>query len=119
MPTRDFSFVTDTVAAMLAAAKAPESAIGSVLNVGAGKEISIGELASLIGELMDVAPEIVVEEHRERPEGSEVERLLCDSTKAREVLGWKPEVSLREGLSRTVEWIQENARRYRDTGYRV
>ena len=82
-------------------------------NLGTGREISIGELAATILKSLGKDLPVVTENERVRPEGSEVERLCADPTKARELLGWEPKHSLEEGLSRTIEWIRENNERYR------
>ena len=123
-PTRDFSFVRDTVAGM-ACALASEKAVGEVVNLGSGFEISIGDVVQLIGEVMGAELEVDVDPQRLRPEASEVDRLCCDNRKAFERLGWKPELSglegLRKGLELTVEWFSDpaNARRHRADGYGV
>ena len=106
-PTRDFNFVTDTVAGFLAVAEC-DRALGEVVNVGSGREIAIGELIELLISTSGRDARMVTDETRLRPAGSEVERLLCDNTRAREWAGWAPEVSLEEGLRRTAEWVQAN-----------
>lgn len=103
-PTRDFNFVTDTVRGFLAVA-ASDRAVGEVVNIGSGREISIGALVDLLVQITDRQVKVTVEDRRLRPEGSEVERLLCDNRRAREWTGWEPEVPLEEGLRRTAEWI--------------
>jgi len=117
-PTRDLTYVTDTAEGYLLAAAHPE-AIGQTINLGSGREISIGDLARLIADLSGRSVELEVEPDRVRPEGSEVERLLSDNTRARELLGWQPKVSLEEGLRRTIEWIKDNLQRYRPDVYTV
>ena len=100
-------------------AESPE-AIGKTVNVGSGREIAVGELASLIARLMDKQVTIEGDDtDRVRPGGSEVERLLADNTLARELMGWRPAISLEEGLSRTIEWIRANQDRYRPDVYTV
>lgn len=107
-PTRDLLYVEDTARAFIAAAEA-DAAVGDVIHVGTGHETSIGDLATIIGRLFGVHVGIDTDENRVRPENSEVERLLCDPTKAREVLGWTPELAgaagLEEGLRRTISWF--------------
>jgi NAD dependent epimerase/dehydratase len=116
-PTRDFSFVEDTVNGFIAAAES-ERGIGEVVNIGSGFEISIGETAALIAEIMGAQIEIATDEARLRPERSEVERLWADCTKARALLGWAPRYGgregLRDGLRQTIPWFldPENLRRY-------
>jgi len=106
-PTRDFTFVSDTVDAFVKAAEA-EDVVGETINVGSGTEISIGDLAKQIITLVGRNVPIVTDEARVRRKGSEVERLLCDNSKARELLGWQPEHTLEQGLEKTIPWVQEN-----------
>jgi dTDP-glucose 4,6-dehydratase len=117
-PTRDLNYVSNTVDGYMLAAASP-AAIGRTINLGSGREISIGELAQLIAKVMDRSITIGEEEKRVRPEGSEVERLLADTTLARDLLGWHPRVSLEEGLRPTVDWVAEHLDLYRDEGYVV
>ncbi len=118
-PTRDLNYVSNTVDGFLAAAAAPDDALGQTVNLGSGRDISIGDLAALIGRLMD--REIVVEsaQPRKRPPKSEVERLQADSGLARRLLGWEPRVELEEGLRRTIAWMRERPERYRPDAYTV
>jgi len=111
-PTRDLSFVHDTVRGFIRMAQCP-AAVGKVINVGAGKEISIGDLVKKIGSLMKKEIVVTHESSRVRPEKSEVERLLCDNTRASEILAWEPRMNLDEGLSRTIEWVEQNLGRFR------
>jgi NAD dependent epimerase/dehydratase len=104
-PVRDFTFVTDTARAFVAAAEAPE-AVGLTLNVGAGKGITIGALAELIIELTGTSAEVVADEQRVRPEASEVFELVADAGLLRETTGWVPQVELRDGLGRVIEWVR-------------
>ncbi len=82
---RDFTYVSDTVEGFVKAAES-EQAVGETINLGCGKEISIGELADLIVEIIGKPVKIVVEQERLRPEKSEVMRLLSDNRKAYEFL---------------------------------
>ncbi len=123
-PTRDFTFVTDTVAGMIAILEC-DAAVGEVTNIGTGFEISVGETAKLIGEAMGIEIEIASAAERLRPDASEVERLCCDSTKLRRSTGWRPAHEGREGLLRglatTAAWFADpaNRARYRDGAYVV
>lgn len=117
-PTRDLNFVANTVEGFLAAAASP-AAIGRTINLGSGREISIGDLAALIGRLLDQPLPVTQEDQRLRPEKSEVERLLADNTLARTLLGWEPRVSLEDGLARTIEWLRTNQVHYRPDTYAV
>jgi NAD dependent epimerase/dehydratase len=108
-PTRDFNFVSDTVSGFVAAIDAP-AAVGQVINLGSGFEISIGDTARTIAELMDVPIELDLDAERLRPQASEVDRLLACNEKARRLLGWKPAygkiAGLRRGLAETIEWFR-------------
>lgn len=115
-PTRDLNYVANTVDGFIAAASAPD-AIGKTFNLGSGREISMGELAYLIGGLSGQEVSIESEAVRVRPENSEIERLLADATLARQVLGWQPAVSLEEGLRRTIRWIADHLDHYRQGVY--
>lgn len=121
-PTRDFNHVTDTVAAFLAALTSDTGA-GEVINVGSGFEISIGDTARLIAELMGADIEILCDEQRLRPQRSEVERLCASREKAQRLLGWQPRYAgregLRGGLTQTIVWFRDPAhlKLYRPDSY--
>jgi NAD dependent epimerase/dehydratase len=106
-PTRDFTYATDTAEGFLAVALADRT-LGEVVNLGTGTEVSIGDLAKALIIASGRPAEIVVDPTRLRPGGSEVERLLSDNTKARELAGWQPRVDLDEGLRRTSAWVAEH-----------
>jgi NAD dependent epimerase/dehydratase len=110
--TRDLNFVANTVDGFVAAAETP-AAVGQIFNFGSGREISIGDLAQLIAGRIGKNIQIEPQSERLRPRGSEVERLLADSRRAREILGWTPRVSLEEGLDRTIGWLQTHQKDYR------
>jgi NAD dependent epimerase/dehydratase len=118
-PTRDFTYVTDTVEAFVRIADC-SAAVGRVVNVGTGREISIGDLVDRIERVVDRDGGAVVrDEERVRPAASEVERLCANADLARELFGWEPTVSLDEGLAATAEWIAQNMDRYRVGAYTV
>ncbi|NGO76155.1 NAD-dependent epimerase/dehydratase family protein [Streptomyces sp. YC504] len=117
-PTRDFTYVTDTARGFLAVG-ACDRALGEVVNLGTGREISIGDLAAELIAATGAKAEVVVDPSRLRPAASEVERLLSDNSRAREWAAWKPEVSLREGLSRTSEWVAANLGLFDVSRYQV
>jgi len=106
-PTRDYTFVRDTVNGFIKMAES-KSSIGEVINIGSNFEISMGDLAQRISSLLNKDIEIVQDSSRVRPLKSEVKRLWCDNAKAKRLLGWEPQVSLDEGLKETIEWISEN-----------
>ncbi|MGZ4177061.1 MAG: SDR family NAD(P)-dependent oxidoreductase [Solirubrobacteraceae bacterium] len=115
-PRRDLTFVRDTAAGMIAAATAPE-AVGETVQLGTGEAVSVGEIVELVSELMGKELHPVLDEARVRPANSEVELLLSEPARARDLLGWEPRVALREGLEQTIEWVALNAKRYRADEY--
>lgn len=117
-PTRDLNYVADTVEGFIKAAGSPE-AIGEVINLGTGREISIGELARRIMAVLGKDLPIETEVERVRPVKSEVERLCADNSKARELLGWEPRFTLEQGVAATIEWMRENNERYRPGVYTI
>ncbi|MDA8131845.1 MAG: NAD-dependent 4,6-dehydratase LegB [Elusimicrobia bacterium] len=119
-PTRDLNYVTDTCAGFMALAEC-DAAIGRTVNIGSGLEISVGDLAEKIIALSGKRVKIVCDSQRKRPAKSEVERLLCDNTKIKELTGWAPKVSLEDGLRNTIAWFKnsENMKRYKWDIYNV
>lgn len=117
-PVRDFLFVEDTIAGVLDFA-AWDGAPGSLLHIGTGEGVRIEEVVRLAGEVLGRELEVRLDEQRVRPDASEVQRLVCDASRAREALGWEPQVSLRKGLERTADWIERNLQRYRPDVYAV
>lgn len=117
-PTRDFTYVTDTVEGFIKAAEHPAS-IGKILNLGSNDEISIGDLAVRIRGLMKDSFELAFDESRMRPEQSEVERLWSDNSKAGKIIEWEPVVSLDNGLELTIEWFRENRHLYKEHLYHM
>ena len=123
-PTRDFNYVQDTVRGFVAVAEC-DGAVGQVVNVGSNYEVSVGDTARLIAELMGREVEFTSDEQRMRPQGSEVERLWADNTLARELTGWTPEYpgveGLKRGLQETIDWFtrSENLRRYKAGVYNI
>jgi NAD dependent epimerase/dehydratase len=123
-PTRDFNYVRDTVRGFVAVAQC-DAAVGQVVNVGSNYEISIGDTARLIADVMGRDVEIESDERRLRPAASEVERLWANNARVQALTGWSPEYAGREGLRRglgeTVEWFGDpaNLRRYRADLYNI
>ena len=109
-PTRDFNYIADAVAGFIAALES-DKGVGEVINVGSNFEISIGDTAKTIAEVMGVEIEILCDEQRIRPEKSEVERLWACNKKARELLGWQPQYGgldgFRRGMGETVAWFTQ------------
>ncbi len=104
-PTRDLTYVTDTVRGFLLA-MACDEAIGRPINLGTGQSITIGELAERAIRLTGRDVPVVTDAERVRPETSEVLRLRSDNRLARDLIGWEPQVSLDEGLRLTIEWVR-------------
>ena len=115
-PTRDYTYVKDVVEGFIKVAESPKS-VGEVINIGSNFEISIGDLANQIISLTGKNAEIITDPVRVRPQDSEVERLWCDNTKARELLGWTPTTSLEKGLKETIEWISKHIDLYKPELY--
>ena len=115
-PTRDYTYVQDVVEAFINVAESPKS-VGEVINIGSNFETSIGDLANKIISLVGKNTEIITDPVRVRPQDSEVERLWCDNTKAKRLLGWEPKTSLDDGLERTIEWISDNLNLYKPELY--
>ena len=121
-PTRDFTFVSDTARAFELLAEC-DAAVGQVVNAGSGFEISIGDTARAIMELMGREVSIVTDEQRLRPEASEVERLWADSERMRALTGWTPDhgglEGFRRGLDQTIGWFTDpaNLARYKTDRY--
>jgi len=117
-PTRDFSYIKDTVRGFISVAESDRS-IGEVINIGSNFEISVGDTVKLISDIMGAPVEIETDDVRIRPEKSEVERLWADNAKAKKLAGWEPQYSGREGLRRglveTIDWFQdpENLKAYK------
>ena len=117
-PRRDLAYVDDTVNGFLQAGSS-DGVIGETFNLGANEEISIGDLAQTIIRLINRPVQITTDPQRLRPERSEVLRLWSDNRKAKERLGWSPEVSLETGLRHTIEWISKHLDRYQIGKYAV
>ncbi len=117
-PSRDLTFVSDTVDGFVRAASVDE-AVGQETNLGTNVGVTIGELAEKIFALVGKKPRIVSDTRRVRPEKSEVMRLLASNAKAKQLLGWSPQVTLDEGLRLTVAWIREHLAAYRPDEYTV
>ena len=115
-PTRDYTYVKDVIEAFIKVAESPQS-IGEFINIGSNFETSIGDLAEKIVSLIEKNVEIVSDKTRIRPPKSEVERLWCDNTKAKRLLGWEPTTSLDEGLKKTIGWISDNINLYKPELY--
>lgn len=123
-PTRDFSYVQDTVSGFIAALS-NDAALGEVINLGSNFEISIVDTAHIIADTMNASIEVIADGARMRPEKSEVERLWADNTKAKELFDWRPTYSGRDGFKRglaeTIDWFTKvgNLREYKPEIYNL
>ncbi len=123
-PTRDFSFVNDTVNGFVSA-MGSERSFGEVVNLGSGFEVSIEATVQMIEEIMGVTTDVQTHEDRVRPPLSEVDRLWADTSKAKDLLGWQPVYGgldgFRRGLEETITWFREpkNLARYKSDVYNV
>jgi len=115
-PRRDFLFVKDTVRGFIQFGKC-EGAVGKVVNIGTGTDISIEELVMKILGLMGKQGKIEVEDRRIRPEKSEVMQLLSDTRLAQKLFQWAPRYTLEDGLKETIEWYQKNLSRFKVGSY--
>ena len=117
-PTRDFTFVEDTAAA-IAACGIADGVEGETLNFGTGEEHAVGDVATRILELLGRDLAVVATDERRRPRASEVERLIADASKARSMLDWAPATSFEAGLQHTIDWITRSLGEYRPDVYAI
>ena len=117
-PTRDFNFVKDTANGFIEIAKS-EKTIGEEINIATQEEISIGELAQELIKQINPSAKIICEEQRLRPDKSEVNRLLGDNTKIKEMTNWEPKYTLEKGLAETIEWLKCNLDKYKIDIYNI
>ncbi|MGI9255024.1 MAG: GDP-mannose 4,6-dehydratase, partial [Thermomicrobiales bacterium] len=117
-PSRDFTYATDTAAGFMAIA-ASEATIGGVYNLGSGREVSIADLVRIVGETLGRDLTVETDAQRLRPDASEVDRLLADSSLARTVTGWQATVPLEEGIARVIDWQQSRGGAFDPARYAV
>ncbi|MBM3262408.1 MAG: GDP-mannose 4,6-dehydratase [candidate division Zixibacteria bacterium] len=117
-PVRDFNYVENLTDAFVRAGTC-DAVVGEVINIGTGNEISIGDLARRVIAIIGREVVLVEDSQRFRPPRSEVRRLIADARRAETLLGWKPTVSLDEGLTRTIQWISHHIDRYRTDRYHI
>ena len=116
-PRRDMTFVSDTVAGMIAAATA--DAVGRTVQLGTGETVSVGEIVTVVAELLGRSLEVEHDASRVRPPGSEVALLVSAPELAASLLGWRPSTNVRDGLSATIAWIRDNRERFRTKEYSI
>ena len=117
-PIRDFTYVDDTARGFICAANNSDK-IGEVINLGFGKGITIEDVANLIMKLTGIEKDIFCEESRVRPKNSEVFHLISNNDKAKNLIGWEPEISLEDGLSETIEFIKKNIDLFKTNSYSI
>lgn len=117
-PTRDLTYVEDTVDGFIRAGECA-SAIGEIINLGTNSEISIGNLTRLISKHLNCDIKIKSEQNRIRPKKSEVKRLIADNAKASRILNWAPKHGLEEGLQKTIKWFKQNKNIYKSEIYNI
>lgn len=117
-PTRDFTYIKDTVNGFIEIFNSSEL-FGELTNIGMNDEISIGKLVKFIAKIMGTDITIVTDKERVRPEKSEVERLRCNNEKILDKTKWKPEFGIKKGLQETIEWFKKNYSLYKSEIYNV
>ncbi|WP_027400291.1 NAD-dependent 4,6-dehydratase LegB [Anaerovorax odorimutans] len=117
-PTRDFNYVKDTVNGFVEIAKSSKT-IGQEINIATQQEISIGELAQELINQINPQSKIICDEQRLRPEKSEVNRLLGDNSKIKELTNWEPKYTFKQGISETIEFLKNNLDKYKTEIYNI
>jgi nucleoside-diphosphate-sugar epimerase len=115
-PVRDFTYVSDTCEGFCRLAES-EAAVGQLVHLGTGHGVTVGDLVQLLFDITGRTKPIVQSVERKRPQNSEVFTLLSNATRARELLGWEPRVSLRAGLERVVAFVKEHPKLYQGESY--
>ena len=106
-PTRDFNFVSDTVSAFMAVARLDDNHNGQAFNAGSGHMVTIGGMLDSVKSITQCDKPVIHEEHRKRPEKSEVMALMADAARLKKASDWAPRVTLEEGLARQVNWQRD------------
>ena len=115
-PRRDLTYVKDTAAGFLAIAGC-DAAVGRVVNIGRGDDLTIGELVEKIATLIGRPIRVETDPVRVRPAASEVGRLLAGTALARELMGWTPKYTLDRALAETIDWVRDNLHLFRVDAY--
>jgi dTDP-glucose 4,6-dehydratase len=110
--SRDFTFVRDTARGMIMAS-IEKNAVGETINIGSGGDIKIKDLAYLIAELLGKREMVSIKLDESRLRPYDVNRLFCDPSKAKRILGWAPTVPIKDGLKTTLDWVKSNPIEYR------
>lgn len=118
-PVRDFTFVRDTVAGLVAVGLSA-GAVGEVVNLGSGRGTAVGDIVKLVAQALGAGEVRVTEDAaRLRPAASEVTRLIADSSLAHRLCGWEPMTSLEEGLATTIDWVRMHRDRFKAAVYAI
>ena len=117
-PTRDLTFVKDTCKGFVKIFNS-DKLYGETTNIGMKNEISVGDLANKIADILGIKLNIETDNKRVRPEMSEVERLFCDNAKLVKNTSWKPDYTIDSGLKETIEWLKDNLQHYKPDIYNV
>ena len=117
-PTRDLTFVKDSVEGFISFAEC-EKTVGEVVNLGSNNEVSINQIITLVSNYLGKKIKVKTDKKRIRPKKSEVERLFSDSSKAKSFFGWNPKTNIEEGIKKTISWIEKNIDRYKDEIYNI
>jgi NAD dependent epimerase/dehydratase len=117
-PTRDLSYVKDTVNGLWQLSQ-HQGLYGEAVNIGTNTEISIGELFQLINKLLGTNTAAKQNIARIRPDKSEVARLMCDNTKITSKTAWRPKFDLESGLKETITWFKSNMEFYKSDIYNI
>ncbi len=115
-PRRDLTYVKDTVSGFVAIAGC-DRALGCAVNIGQGKDISIGALVERLADRLGRPIRVETDAERIRPAASEVGRLLAGTALARELWGWAPQYSLDQALDETIAWVRDNLPHFRVDSY--
>jgi len=117
-PTRDMTFIKDTCKGFIEIHRS-DKLTGEITNIGMNEEISVGDLAHKIAQLMGKEIEIMSDKERLRPNNSEVERLRCDNSKLLKHTSWEPDYTLESGLKETIGWLESNVHLYKSGQYNI
>ncbi len=117
-PVRDFTYVDDTANGFICAAN-NDNNHGELINLGYGKAASIRETAEIIMDIMNINKEITSQNSRIRPKNSEVIHLISDNKKAADLIKWEPQISFREGLEKTIKFVETNIDLFKTDTYSI
>lgn len=117
-PVRDLVYVKDNVDGYVRIAKEEKTA-GEVINIGRGYGVSVGQIIKMVESILNKKLTVITDKSRIRPKKSEVCKLICDSKKAKKMVGWKCSYTLEDGLEETVDWISDNLSFYKTQLYNL